>query len=79
MQNIKNIAIVKPVDMYNEKENQMYETKDGLILVEFEDNSRRYLDIKNKVDITDYKEWIPLVNGKATMEYIFKGDTECYN
>lgn len=78
MNNIKNIAIVKPVEMYNQKEDQVYINKYGLILVEFEDNKRRYLDIKSKVDITDYEEWLPLISPKTKMEYIFEGDTEYY-
>ena len=77
--NIKNVAIVKPIKMYNEEENCLYKSEKGLILVEFEDNSRRYLDISNEVDITDYKKWIPLLDKDSKMEYIFKGDTEYYS
>lgn len=76
--NIKNIAIIKPVQMYNEEEKTLYKSEKGLILVEFEDNSRRYLDIANEVDVTDYKNWKPLLDKKSTMEYIFKGDIEYY-
>ena len=47
-----------------------------IILVEFEDNSRRYLDISNKVDITDYDKWEVVLNNKSKMKYIFEGDTE---
>ena len=78
MKNIKNIAIVKPINMYNVVEKQMYKNKYGLILVEFEDDTRRYLDIKSRVDITDYEEWIPMINEKAKMEYIFEGDIDYY-
>ena len=70
--NIKNIAVVKPVEMYNKEEKAVYKSDKGLILVEFEDNSRRYLDIANAVDITDYKNWTPLIDKNATMEYIFR-------
>jgi hypothetical protein len=76
---IKNIALVKPVDMFNKEENTIYINEEGLILVEFEDNSRRYLDVGNKVDITDYKNWIPLINETSKMEFMFRGDTEYYN
>ena len=76
---IKNIATIKPVDMLNKEENKVYLNEDGLILVEFEDNSRRYLDIGNKVDITDYENWIPLVDEDSKMEYIFKGAVEYYS
>lgn len=76
--NIKNIAVVKPIKMYNEEENSMYKSKKGLILIEYEDNSRRYLDIANAVDITNYKNWIPMLDDNSKMEYIFKGDTEYY-
>jgi hypothetical protein len=76
--NIKNIAIIKPVKMYNEDEKSAYKSKKGLILVEYEDNSRRYLDIANKVDITDYKNWIPMLDNNSKMKYIFEGDTEYY-
>lgn len=75
---IKNIAIVKPVDMFNKEENKIYINDEGLILVEFEDNSRRYLDISNSVDITDYEKWIPMINNTSRMDYIFKGDVEYY-
>ena len=76
---IKNIAIVRPVDMFNKEDNTIYVNEKGLILVEFEDNSRRYLDIENKVDITDYKKWTPLINETSKLEYMFKGDTEYYD
>ena len=76
---IKNIAIVKPVDMFNKKDNNVYINDKGLILVEYEDNSRRYLDIGNGVDITDYKDWIPMINEKSKMDYMFKGDIEYYD
>ena len=76
---IKNIAIVKPVDMFNKEENKIYINDEGLILVEFEDNSRRYLDISNSVDITDYEKWIPMINKTSKMDYIFKGDVEYYD
>lgn len=76
---IKNIAKVYPVDMLNKKENKIYINDNGLILVEFEDNSRRYLDIDNKVDITDYENWIPMINNTSKMEYIFRGDVEYYD
>lgn len=76
---IKNIAIVKPVDMFNKEENKIYINDEGLILVEFEDNSRRYLDISNSVDITDYEKWIPMINETSKMDYIFRGDVEYYD
>ena len=76
---IKNIALVKPVDMFNKGENTIYINEEGLILVEFEDNSRRYLDIPNRVDITDYKDWIPMINETSKMDYIFRGDVEYYD
>lgn len=76
--NIKNIAIIKPIQMYNEEQDCLYKSKKGLILVEYEDNSRRYLDIANEVDITDYKHWVPMLDKNTKMEYIFKGDTEYY-
>jgi hypothetical protein len=76
--NIKNIAVLSPVDMYNKEEQAMYINKKGVILVEFEDNSRRYLDISNKVDITDYDKWEVMLNNKSKMKYIFEGDTEYY-
>lgn len=77
--NIKNIAVLKPVNMYNKKEEKMFLNKSGLILVEFEDNSRRMLDIDNKVDITDYKDWGVMLNKKSRLNYIFRGDTEYYD
>lgn len=78
MMNIKNIATIKPIEMYNQEEKAIYKSEKGLILVEFEDNTRRYLDVANEVDITDYKNWTPLLNDKTKMEYIFKGDAEYY-
>jgi hypothetical protein len=77
--NIKNIAVLSPVDMYNKEEQATYINKKGVILVEFEDNSRRYLDISNRVDITDYEEWEVVLNKKSKMKYIFEGDKEYYN
>lgn len=77
--NIKNIAVLSPVDMYNKEEQATYISKEGVILVEFEDNSRRYLDISNKVDITDYEEWEIKLNNKSKMKYIFEGDIEYYS
>ena len=76
---IKNIAIVKPVDMFNKEDEKVYINESGLIVVEFEDNSRRYLDVDNRVDITNYKKWIPIVDKTTRMEYIFQGDLEYYN
>lgn len=77
--NIKNIAVLRPVDMYNKEEQATYINKKGVILVEFEDNSRRYLDISNRIDITDYNNWEVILNDKSKMEYIFEGDTEYYS
>lgn len=77
--NIKNIAVLSPVDMYSKEEQATYINKKGVILVEFEDNSRRYLDISNKVDITDYDNWEVVLNKKSKMKYIFEGDTEYYS
>lgn len=77
--NIKNIAILSPVDMYNKEEQATYINKKGVILVEFEDNSRRYLDISNKVDITDYNNWEVVLNKKSKMKYIFEGDKDYYS
>lgn len=77
--NIKNIAVLSPVDMYNKEEQATYINKKGVILVEFEDNSRRYLDISNKVDITDYNNWEVVLNNKSKMKYIFEGDKEYYS
>ena len=79
MKDIRNIAIVKPVDMFNKKEDKIYINEDGLILVEFEDYSRRYLDVRHCVDITNYSNWIPMINEESEIEYIFKGDSEYYN
>jgi hypothetical protein len=76
--NIKNIAIVKPVKMYNKDDDSFYFNKQGLMLVEYEDNTRRYLDIVNRVDITDYEEWEPILDKKSKMNYIFEGDKEYY-
>ena len=76
--NIKNIAMIKPIKMYNTEEKTLYLNKKGLILVEFEDNSRRYLDIASKVDITDYTDWQIVLNGKSKMKYIFEGDVDYY-
>lgn len=75
---IKNIAIVKPVKMYNKDDDSFYLNEKGLMLVEYEDNSRRYLDIANKVDITDYEEWEPVLDKKSKMKFIFEGDKEYY-
>ena len=77
--NIKNIATIRPIVMYNQEKKTIYKSEKGLILVEFEDNTRRYLDVANEVDITDYKNWTPLLNNKTKMEYIFKGDVEYYD
>lgn len=79
MNNIRNIAIVKPVDMFNKEEDKIYVNEEGLILVEFEDYSRRYLDIPNKVDITNYDNWTPMINETSKIEYIFEGDKDYYN
>lgn len=76
---VKNIAVVKPVNMFNKEEEAVYLNDSGLIVVEFEDNSRRILDIDNRVDITDYKEWVPMINGNSKVDYIFKGDTDYYD
>jgi len=77
--NIKNIATLKPVDMYNKDEDKMYISDNGVIIVEFEDNTRRVLDVDNRVDITNYKTWETLINEDSKMDYIFKGDIEYYN
>lgn len=77
--NIKNIAIVKPVKMYNKDDDSFYLNEKGLMLVEYEDNSRRYLDVANRVDITDYEEWEPVLDKKSKMKFIFEGDKEYYN
>lgn len=75
---IKNIAIIKPVKMYNKDDDSFYLNEKGLMLVEYEDNSRRYLDVANRVDITDYEEWEPVLDKKSKMKFIFEGDKEYY-
>lgn len=75
---IKNIAIIKPVKMYNKDDDSFYLNEKGLMLVEYEDNSRRYLDLAGNVDITDYEEWEPVLDKKSKMKFIFEGDKEYY-
>ena len=76
---VKNIATIKPVDMYDKDSDTMYVSDNGIIVVEFEDNTRRVLDVDNRVDITNYKSWETLVNEDSKIEYIFEGDKAYYD
>ena len=76
--NIKNIIKLYPIDLYCSEDECIYEAKDGIIIVEYEDNSRRILDIINRVDITNYEKYEPMINKESDFEYIFKGDVDFY-
>ena len=77
--NIKNIAKLDRVDMYKKKEDRIYVNDKGIILVEFEDNSRRILDLASQLDITDYNDWEVMIYNNNKMDYLFKGKNEYYS
>ena len=55
---IKNIAIIKNVIIHNKHHNKDYFTKKGILVIEYEDNTRNVLDIESSSDITNCDYWI---------------------
>jgi hypothetical protein len=73
MKAIKNIAILKPIIVYNAKEDKNYISKKGCMIVEYIDNTRNTLDLLNNVDLTNITEYEYKIYDKTKIKYIFKG------
>lgn len=72
MKAIKNIAILKPIVVYDNEKGLNYLSKKGCIMVEYEDNTRRELDLQNMVDLTDNDNFEYLICDKTKINFIFK-------
>ena len=73
MKQIKNIAIVKPILVYDACGDFNYLSKKGCIIVEYTDNTRNELDLQNMVDITSNTNIEYKIFKKTKLKYIFKG------
>ena len=76
---IKNIVQIKPM-LCKYKNQEHYVVPKGVLIIEFEDDSRRILDIANEVDVSDYEDYRYYLDPiKSKIKYIFKGDTSYYS
>lgn len=76
---IKNIIKYSNPKMFFPEENETYMGGSGILVIEYVDKTRRILDIKSGIDITEFPDVaIPIVDA-TQMEYIFKGNKEYYN
>ena len=73
MKTIKNIAILKPIVVYDVNGDFHYISKKGCIIVEYEDNTRHELDLQNMVDITNNVNIEYKLFNKTKMKYLFRG------
>ena len=74
MKLIKNIAILKPIVVYNAEEDINYLSKKGCMLVEYTDNTRHELDLENMIDLTNNNNYEFKTFKKTKIKYIFKGE-----
>ena len=70
---IKNIAILRPIIVYNAKEDKNYISKKGVMIVEYIDKTRRELDLLNNIDLTDITDYEYKIYKKTRIKWIFKG------
>ena len=70
---IKNIAILRPIIVYNAKEDKNYISKKGVMIVEYIDKTRRELDLLNNIDLTDITDYEYKIYKKTRIKYLFKG------
>lgn len=76
MKEIKNIAILKPIIVYDAEEDINYLSKKGCIIVEYTDNTRNELDLENMVDLTNNTNYEYKIYNKTKIKYLFKGVEE---
>ena len=74
MKEIKNIAILSPILVYDVEQDEHYVSKKGCIVVEYEDNTRNELDLENMVDLTNNVNFEYVLYNKTKMKYIFKSE-----
>ena len=74
MKEIKNIAILSPILVYDAIKQKHYVSKKGCMLVEYVDNTRRELDLQNMVDLTDNINYEYEIYKKTKIKYIFKSE-----
>ena len=72
MKAIKNIAILRPILVYDTIKQKHYVSKKGFMLVEYIDNTRRELDLQNMVDLTDNIDYEYEIYKKTKIKYLFK-------
>lgn len=73
MKEIKNIAILRNVVIYNKNHDKDYFTKKGVMIIEFEDNTRNILDLESNTDITNCKHLeTKVIKGKTKIKTIFR-------
>lgn len=73
MKEIKNIAILRPILVYDVIKQKHYASKKGCMIVEYVDNTRRELDLQNMVDLTDNIDYEYEIYKKTRIKWIFKG------
>ena len=72
MKLIKNIAILKPVVIFDKEDNINYVSKEGCIVIEYKDNTKSYLDLQNMVDLSKCDRYEYKVYKKTKIKFIFK-------
>lgn len=73
MKEIKNIAILKPIYIYSEIEDEYYIMNKGCMIVEYIDDTRSMLDLESMKDVTHDRFYNYCVTKKTKIKYIFKG------
>lgn len=74
MKEIKNIAILKPILIYDVIKQKHYVSKKGCMLVEYMDHTRNELDLQNMVDLTNNVDYEYEIYNKTKVKYIFKSE-----
>lgn len=73
MKAIKSIIKLTNIYEYNKHHNKKYLNKTGVLIIEFEDNTKYILDIQSMTDISNcnYID-INIQSGKTKIKYLFK-------
>lgn len=76
MKLIKNIAVLKPIVVFDKEDNINYLSKEGCIIVEYQGNTRHELDLQNMVDLTNNKRYEYKTCKKTKIKWLFKSEVE---